>query len=226
MPFFRNLIDFGLDALFPPLCLNCSAYLEKDEKENLLCSDCLASIVVRRFAEPRPGFVLGSATDYRHPAVRKLIHRFKYDGCLAAGRPLAGLLRQYILRSGLNERISEDTILIPIPLHPKKMRERGFNQTEEIGRELNRFLPFKLENRILQRRKYTRPQASLKNETERKKNMAGAFRLNPKESARLNGRDIVILDDVYTSGETIKEAIRTLRQARVKRIIVLVVAKA
>jgi competence protein ComFC len=226
MRFIRNFINFLLDMIFPPLCLNCRRYLEKNEKSDLLCSRCFSSIIVNRVVAEKSRFILAAATDYQNPAVRNLIHYFKYKEFLAAKVPLAKLMLRHLEKTGLIKQLFPDSLIMPVPLHKKKLRERGFNQSEELGKELSQFLNLPMETKILIRVRYTEPQINLKSKSDREKNVAGAFNVNPKEAVKIKNRLIILIDDVYTSGATIKESARTLRKYGVKKIIALVVAKA
>ena len=226
MRFIRNFINFLLDMIFPPLCLNCRRYLEKNEKPNLLCSRCFSAIIISRVVSEKFRFILAAATDYQNPAVRNLIHYFKYEEFLAAKVPLAKLMLRHLEKTGLIKQLFPDSLIVPVPLHKKKFRERGFNQSEELGKELSRFLNLPMETKILVRVRHTEPQINLKDKSDREKNVAGAFNVNPKEAVKIKNRLIILIDDVYTSGATIKEAARTLRKYGAERIIALVVAKA
>jgi ComF family protein len=116
--------------------------------------------------------------------------------------------------------------MIPIPLHPKKERERGFNQSLLIAEALRDFLSGSppLISQILVRVKNTKAQAEIKDSDKRKENVRSCFAVkNPSE---IKGKNIILIDDVFTSGATANEAVRTLKTAGARRILVLVLAKA
>lgn len=215
-----------LDILFPPICLNCRRGLNDAEKPQLVCRKCLETIIIRRYFERWPSFILAAAADYQNEAVRNLIHYFKYKEFIAAAKPLGELMIQHLENSRLIEEATKFDLIVPIPLHPIRLRRRGFNQAEKLAAVVSRRLNLPVESYSLIRIKNTPPQAKLENEKQREENIKGAFAINPKYCERLKNKSIILIDDVWTSGATVKEAIRHLRSSGVKKIIVLVAAKA
>ncbi|MDH3443182.1 MAG: ComF family protein [Deltaproteobacteria bacterium] len=114
-------------------------------------------------------------------------------------------------------------IIVPVPLHPKRLRWRGFNQSVLLAREVSRAYQVPMDPFLLQRRRETSPQTQL-TEDERRKNMRGAFALGAGKSVR--GKIVLLLDDVYTSGATVDECSRVLRKAGAKAVYVLTLARA
>ena len=106
-----------------------------------------------------------------------------------------------------------DFIIIPIPLHKRRQRERGFNQAEELGKVLSPLLKIPMKNDVLFRQKYTKPQARLK--TGREENIKNAFIVNTNES--IIGKKIILIDDVATSLSTLEEAAKYLKMAERKK---------
>ncbi len=125
-------------------------------------------------------------------------------------------------------------ILIPIPLSAKRYKERGYNQAELICKKLieldtrqpGRLTSFVLENNILIKHKETEHQARIENRTERLKNIIGSFAIkNDKQNAELvKGRNIILIDDITTTGATLSEAKKVLKQAGARKIIAFTVA--
>ncbi len=119
----------------------------------------------------------------------------------------------------------KNPILIPIPLSKKSLRERGFNQCEIIAREmasLDNNSNFVFENNVLLKTKDTPHQSRTKNKKERLENLKNCFSIQNKE--KIKGRNVILLDDVVTTGTTLKEAGKTLRKYGAKKIICLTVA--
>jgi ComF family protein len=114
-------------------------------------------------------------------------------------------------------------VVVPVPLHPKRLRWRGFNQSVLLGRELSRVFRLSLDPFLLQRKVETPPQTQL-NEEERRRNVRGAFAVNPEKS--LQNRSVLLLDDVYTSGATVNECSRCLKRAGAREVYVLTLARA
>lgn len=214
-----------LDIFFPPVCLNCRQSLDKEEKPQLVCRQCFQTIIVRRYFKEQPSFVLGAAADYQNEVVRKLIHYFKYEEFIALAELLGNIMIQYLENSLLFEEAANFDLIIPLPLHPRRQRQRGFNQAEKLAQVINRRLNLPIENQILVRTKNTLPQMSLESKKQREDNIKGAFAVKSKYGKALEKKSVIVIDDIFTSGATIKEAVKILKRAGVKKIMVLVAAE-
>lgn len=154
-------------------------------------------------------------------AVRGLIHLLKYDNVLPAAPVLGELLAQAISQLDL----SADTppLLVPVPLHASKRRERGFNQAEMITRAAVRHLPNRVGiASVLKRQRPTHSQVGLTRE-ERIANLRDAFRV--LDPARVKGRTVIVIDDVMTTGSTVSECARVLKKAGAERVWAATVAR-
>ena len=151
---------------------------------------------------------------------RELIHRFKYDRRVHLARPLS-LLTQEPLTSYASS-LGVD-LLIPVPLHRRRLRERGFNQAVLLGRPLSKTWGIPLVADNLKRIRWTEPQVTL-SASEREANVRGAFAL--ADPAAVHGRKVILLDDVFTTGSTVAECSRVLRQAGAEGVYVITVARA
>ncbi len=114
-------------------------------------------------------------------------------------------------------------IIVPVPLHPKRLRWRGFNQALLLGREVSRRWQIPVDPFILLRVKETAPQTQLPEE-ERRKNVRRAFDVNSGKT--IDGKNVLLVDDVYTSGATVNECSHTLLRAGAKEVHVLTLARA
>lgn len=112
---------------------------------------------------------------------------------------------------------------MPVPLHPKRLRWRGFNQSILLAREVSRAYSVPMDPFSLRRVRETPPQTEL-NEEERRRNVRGAFALAPGRS--IERRNVLLVDDVYTSGATVNECVRTLRKSGARKVFVLTLARA
>jgi ComF family protein len=121
------------------------------------------------------------------------------------------------------EKNFSDFILIPIPLEKKKLKWRGFNQSEEIGKKLAENLKIPIFSNVLFKIKETRPQVEL-SEKERRENIRGCFLVKNKDL--IKNKKILLLDDVFTTGSTMEEAAKTLKEAGAKEIVGIVLARA
>ena len=223
-----------LDLIFPRLCLGCKASLREDR---VLCSNCFERIPLHRtlfcavcLARLPEGkkichndawYIFGAATDYA-PPVRELIHALKFKYVKKAHEPLATLLASYIQSLPLPEL--QDSIVIPIPLSRARERDRGFNQTHMIAQVIAHHLNIPLAPRVLTRTKNTTAQTNLRTTNERRENMRAAFSLSGPDF--IQGKTIILIDDVRTSGATLTEAASVLKQAGAKKIFGFVVARA
>lgn len=155
-----------------------------------------------------------SAFDYRFP-VDRLLHRYKYANDLS----LAPLLAEDLIRH-VTRRPAVDCVAA-IPLAPARLRARGFNQALEIARRVARALQLPLDSKLLSKPAETAHQADLPFR-DRARNIRGAFRC----STPLTGRTVALVDDVMTTGATLREAANTLRAAGAAGVVVWVVARA
>jgi len=227
-----------LDLLFPKFCLFCG------RENTYLCPDCFSQI--KTYATPfcpycgsrspegticpsckkyLTGFV--AAGPYKDKRLKEVIETFKYKFVKELATPLALLIFKFLKENQQVEFFKNplNFLIVPIPLHKRRQRERGFNQAEEIGKQLSPLLKIPIKTDILLRRKNTKPQVKLKKE-ERKENIKDAFIINPKiDISSLKDKKIILLDDVFTSGSTMEEAAKVLRDRGIKQIWALAVAK-
>jgi ComF family protein len=151
--------------------------------------------------------------------LRQVLHRFKYGGEISLARPLARLLLIPGRELAARHRID---LVMPVPLHVKRLRQRGFNQASLLARRLGSSLGIPVDYASLRRCRWTEPQIGL-SRSQRAENVRGAFRLNRPERVREKG--VLLLDDVFTTGETVNQCARVLRAAGTARILVVTVAR-
>lgn len=215
-------------ALFDQDCLLCAS----PSGAHMLCPACHASLphiahACPHCAAPGVGQECGeclkhppafdrtrAALEYAFPT-DKLIQALKYGGQLALAKLLGELLAQAIAGQ------AHPSILLPMPLHPARLRERGFNQALEIAKVVSKRRAIPLAPGLTQRVVNTTPQASLPIDA-RHKNMKGAFVCEQD----LRGQNIAVIDDVMTSGATLNELAKVLKRAGAAQVDVWVVARA
>jgi len=151
--------------------------------------------------------------DYEFP-VDAMLRRFKYAGFLSVADLMGALMATRLAGDAAPD------LLIPMPLHPARLKERGFNQAVEFGRVLAKNLNIPMNPQACQRIRPTTPQAGLSLD-ERQKNLRGAFTC----SLDLNGKHVVLIDDVMTTGASLNELARTVRQAGARSIECWVLAR-
>ncbi len=212
-----------LDIFFPPLCLGCRKYLNTtQEKNDFLCSACFNGIeTYKTVFQTDPHFTLMAVGSYEDRALKNLIHYFKYEGFLKARQPLEIIMVKYLEANPLVRQLPADTVIIPIPLHPSRLRKRGFNQAQLISEILSQRLNLPVTNKLLGRTRNTEAQIKVPNKEEREENIRGAFKFLGNRCPE----NVILVDDIYTSGATMKEAIKVLRRAGAKNITAFVIAK-
>ena len=152
--------------------------------------------------------------------LKRAIALLKYDNHPDIGSLLGELLGQAWLNSGLNKSRSPVTV-VPIPLHPSKLKSRGFNQAEIIARGFCQRSGYSLNSQALIRTKQTKAMFDL-NPEERKKNLQRAFKLGKK----LPRHPVLLVDDIYTTGTTVRESATVLQQHEIEVVGVMAIAKA
>jgi ComF family protein len=194
----------------PPACFVCGQPLPSWRTISVATERCAAC---RR--RP-PAFDRGAvACDYEGP-LRAIVHAFKYDGRRSLARPLGRLLRD----AG-RQVLDDSDAVVPVPLHPWKRLQRGFNQSADLARTLA--LPVRL---ALRRSRATRAQAGL-TPGQRRRNVAGAFALARWPAGTIvAGQTLVLVDDVMTTGATLDACARVLKRAGAREVRVLTLARA
>ena len=227
----RELLE-GLAEVVPGQCAVCHAWPAQP-----VCEACVA-----RFAQPRPrcrrcalllpaaaaecGHCLRhapplgacyAAVSYEYPW-SALIAQFKFNGQAGWASTFATLMRS---APWVEPALDQADLVLPMPLSAQRLAERGFNQALLLGRSL---APTKIVPDLLLRVRHSAPQATL-DRRDRLGNVKGAFAIDPLRSARLRGADVVLVDDVMTSGASIFTAAEALRQAGAAQVTALVLAR-
>ncbi len=165
------------------------------------------------------------ARSYHHRLLKKLLFTLKYRFIATAADPLATLLAESITHHPL----PLPTLIIPVPLHPRRLRFRGFNQAEVLAQKLMAQLlpgaPIRIRNDILQRIRFTKPQMKTDSKSERLANLTAAFMVPLETAGPLVGQSIWLIDDVATTGTTLDECARTLKTAGAKTVWGIVIAR-
>lgn len=219
MLFLNTIKDSILNVVFPVKCLNCG------EVGSYFCIECIANSPT---AERESAKWIFPLFDYRHPPLKKALWLFKYKNKKILAETFAEILHGKILEELSELAIMENfrnSILIPIPLSKKRYRERGYNQAELITKELvklDKNINFSLENTVLIKIKDTEHQAHIKNRAERLKNIVGSFTV--KNEDLIKSKNIILIDDILTTGATLTEARKILKQAGAKKVIAFTVA--
>lgn len=234
-----------LDLLFPRFCLGCN------REGFYLCEDCQGLLNICEFdyclcsqnhqtippnskkgkcsrCQNKKLSGLYFALPYKEGNLtKKLIHQFKYEPYLKdLSKTLASILIEHFIISKKNtNEIWQNSVLIPVPLFHKKFKERGYNQSEELAKELSKVLEVPVNSDILIKTRQTESQMKLKKE-EREKNLAGAFTIKNSDRSNLSlFEKIFLVDDVYTTGSTMEECAKVLCQAGAKSVWGITIAR-
>jgi ComF family protein len=226
-----NRLKPALNILYPLYCGGCNAH------GNILCKTCRDSL---RSVEPeatcplcgawigrriicgecigeKRGFLEGYYGFYFEDRLRESIHAFKFRGRKDVGRHLVRLLDERI--RSLANRFD---FIVPMAVTEKRLKERGFNQSFIIGEEISRMTGRTVCHSTLFKEKETEDQYNLSRD-ERKKNVKGAFAA--KDDGRLRGKRVLLVDDLYTTGYTAKDACRALAKLGVREILFFALAR-
>ena len=171
-----------------------------------------------------PPFLKAAAYGSYDGGLRELIHLLKYEQVLPAAAILGRMLREAV--SGLESCGIQRPVVVPVPLHARKLRQRGFNQSELIAQQFVKLISgsgqMTLHSRVLQRRRETESQIGLTRH-QRRENIRGAFTV--ARSEEITGREILLVDDVFTTGTTVSECARVLLRAGAAKVFVATVAR-
>jgi ComF family protein len=219
-----------LDVLFPPRCVACGG------QGSFLCRACRETMpralpprcplcwqperrgeMCGRCAQARLAFAGARSLYLYEGAVREAVHGLKYNHLSALARPMAEVMAGYLEAEALPV-----DLVVPVPLFGRRQRLRGYNQSALLARELSRLGGLPLAERGLARRRDTPPQARSVDAEARRRNVAGAFAADRR---RVEGRRVLIIDDVMTTGATLDACAQALRQAGAASVWALTFAR-
>lgn len=240
-----NIKKSILDVIFPIRCISCSRY------DKWVCKKCLDKVILQKeqlcpickkipnlngevcfsCKEARGIDAILVASFYRQAKKKtllaELIHYYKYRFAVAIGRSLGRILKKSILSSSL----PLPDIIIPIPLHPRRLRWRGFNQSlimaQYLGENLTPGFVIPVSDNLLLRNRYTKPQMEIKNRRQRKINVNNAFSIDTKglKKLPLKNKIVLLVDDVATTGSTLIECAKVLKKSGAKKVFAVVLAR-
>ena len=222
-----------LNIFYPKRCVNCKSF------GKYICDNCFAKIRYLDFSKctecMKPSVSslthqkckkrtsldgVFAAVEYRS-VIKKAVYNYKYEPYIFnLSRVFSKLMYESLIQNEIFQNklfVSSNVWITCVPLHEKRLMKRGYNQSEKLALSLAEKLGLKVNTNILLRTKNTIPQFKLKKE-ERVKNIAGAFELNPKYKGKMSGKSIFIVDDLFTSGTTLRECGKLLKKAGAKAV--------
>lgn len=241
----QQILGYLSNIIFPISCVGCGRF-PAGNKPEYICKSCLSAIPPKNSFEcigckkispfgntciECPDFKavdqLLIVSDYKNPLLEKTIKTLKYRLIPDIAESFRPLLKKYIIRLSKykNFNITADNpLIIPIPLHPRRLNWRGFNQAELIAGIVADITQLKVRNNILLRSRNSKPQVELEKREERLKNMAQKFTISQNNIA-IKDRVILLVDDVCTTGATLNEAAKILKENGVSKVISFVIAR-
>jgi ComF family protein len=225
-----------LDMIFPKNCLSC-------HKEGFyVCPDCFVKIPLQKgircyvcgrrapngktcsdcktkIDSKLTGLLI--ASDWNNMLVRQMIYEFKYRFIKDIDQPLGNLLIRFF---ELN-KIMNSQILIPVPLHKRRLSWRGFNQAQLLASQIKKYLNIPMADNFLIRKQYTFPQMEIKDRSQRIKNVSGAFAINHRIENPIRNKIVILIDDICTTASTFENCAKALQPLGPKQIWALAVAR-
>jgi ComF family protein len=239
-PNLRRALSAGVNLFLPPSCLLCGQLLPPGFDPQEFCAECQANMpplgrshcscrsqpfpasssqhLCATCLQRPPAFSIVHAACSYQERVKDAIHQLKYRNQVNLAEPLGKLLGKSL---EVAEVGFKPDCIIPVPLHPGRLKKRGYNQALEISRPLARKMRVPIDTTLLQRTLKTPPQQGL-TAAERRSNLRNAFIVTTTTSAR----NILLVDDVMTTGETVRECCRVLMNNNITEVQVAVIGRA
>lgn len=230
LPQLAKLRGMALDLLFPQWCVGCG------KEGEFICSACHRSLprimppLCPRCGKPQSSGILcpgcvswqaeidGIRSPFRFDGVmRQAIHQLKYRNLRALAQSMAGLMQDYLVASPVSGEV-----MVPVPLHQKRLRERGYNQSSLLAKELGKLINLPVVDDCLIRRRQAPPQARAATVEERRSNVVDAFSCRDR---RLQDKQVLLIDDVSTSGATLDACATVLKANGATSVWGLVLAR-
>jgi|SRR3989338_7580181 len=240
----QYLLPYILDLVFPKKCVICERF-NNPKFSGYLCDKCLNTIPINHSFECigcKRSASLGKTcnlcnktnyinqflvvTDYKNPTLIKLIKLFKYRFIQELGFPLFLLIKKYLIQLAKTKKLNfleENPIILSVPLSKSRLNWRGFNQSEILADLIAEKFNLEKGEGIIMRTGKSKPQAEIKEKDKRLDNISGFLKIiNAK---RVTARSVLLIDDVCTTGTTLNECAKILKENGAKKIIGLVIAR-
>lgn len=227
-----KILDIVKDLVFPQgLYCNCCGKYTDGKRSYGLCDHCIRHMTfeTERICFPDDCHVREGMAAIKYGLYEKrLIFSLKYNGKTYIAPVLAQIMYDAMLSELADKRscrLLKADLIVPVPISRERLKERGFNQMERVGQHLARLSGIPMEDRILKRIRETKAQRAL-SPMERKNNMKNAFSIDSTKAICLQGKKILLIDDIYTTGATASECCRVMAEAGAEEIYFLAVMSA
>lgn len=241
----QHVVNFLLDVIFPIHCISCGRFSSQNQRD-YLCKSCLRLIPIKKTLECigcKKSSPLGKTcpgcqkeygsidhllivSDYKNPLLEKAIKIFKYRFVSDMAEPLGHLIKKYVTWLAKEKKFNltaENPVIVSIPLHPRRLNWRGFNQAEIIAQTLGDFLQQNIQTNTIVKVQESKAQADIKEKDQRLENPKNKFRII--NVSTIKNKNIILVDDICTTGATLNECARLLKESGAKRIIGFVIAR-
>ena len=217
-----------LDFIYPPLCLVCHKHLEPEMR--FVCESCQAGFEVLHqplLPISQLDILFGKTVHFEHSlaiyhyseAIQQLIHTMKYKNMPGLGNLFGNVLGDFIRE---HKYLQDIDLILPVPLHTIRYRERGFNQAAILAHQIGSINKIEVDEKMLQRIRYTEQQAKFDKQA-RARNVQDAFRIRKK--SMVAHKNVAIVDDVLTTGSTMNECAKVLKEKGAKRITTITIVR-
>lgn len=216
----RPILDVLLGLFYPNICISCGKLFKSTPSG--ICTNCRAQLNPTRLGDWKKELTCSTGIDsaytgwYLDSQLQSVIHSTKYQELPKFAFNFGRLLAEELITMAIPDQVD---YLVPVPLHPVKQRERGYNQSLWIARGLSRIWQIPVEPKIARRQRYTATQTTL-SAVDRRKNVAGAFRIMKPVA----GQRFALIDDVLTTGSTLSALAQTFKQAGAKKVVSITLA--
>ena len=226
-----SLINYIVDFIFPKTCIVTGNRLTDDNSNNYVVDELMQSIhkvtsdeLKEMMSKVKSDYAYTLYNFTEDSPLQQIIHHFKYRGMKKLGIYLGELIGNGLINNFSDTVKTFDTI-IPVPLYKTKERERGYNQAEYLCKGINNLLQIEFIKDLVKRTRHTKSQTKL-SQLERIENVKDAFEINKNYKGKISGKKIILVDDVVTTGSTLNEIIKVLRNEDVSKIFVVTAAMA
>lgn len=239
------MIKAIFDIIYPRRCVLCLSHLRSEQNNKLeLCADCQSDLTQIKHACYQCGIPLHNTGEnqlcgqclqkkpyfdqvislyhYQQPMIW-LIQQMKFNNKLLFARLLSQLMLKHLIGFQAKKKFSIPDAIIPVPLHHKRQFQRRFNQAEELSRLVANKFNCRLDTQFIERSLNNAQQSGL-NARQRKKNVKGIFKINNKK--QYSYKHVTVVDDVMSTGSTVNEVARILKQAGIERVDVWILSRA
>lgn len=234
-----------LDLFFPRFCIGCDSYIEEFQDQTAyICEKCSEKIRVPEIQKcafcdnatqngatclfcKREKYLdqLIVATDFSLPVIKNSIHKFKYESIKLLAQDLGMYLDLAFNKHYKKERSPQNTLIVPIPLHWTRKNWRGYNQAELLIENTKLGSLFEINTKLLKRNFQFEHQAELQSRQRRQQNTENIFFVKGNENKIFENKNIILIDDVSTTGSTLNSASKILKQKGAKYVCALVLAR-